>query len=210
MVELPGIGCSPLSGRPYLEEAVDGLERVRSLLGIERWNVLSYSSGTRVVEKYIQLYPMRVDRAVFLCPAQVSATKAFGLNAIIRLDQRIPQVGNWILSGLRLKFLIDFLGFNFKKNHLSSAWFSEISSQPVRVLKETLRSLPGSGGRPFDIPAEIPALFIWGRADMITGVPRGQSLQYCIIHASHSAPQTDPQQVCHVVLPFLLPMDEKT
>lgn len=204
MVELPGIGRSPMSGQPYLEQAVDGLERVRRLMGIERWHVFSYSSGTRVAEKYIQLHPMQVERAVFLCPAQVSSIKAFGLNTVISLDQRIPQVGTWILTGPRLKFLIDLLGFNLKKNGLSPDWFAEISSQPVEVLKETLRSLPGGGGQPFDLPEHIPALFVWGHEDLITGARRRGSLQDCMIHATHGAPQTAAQSISEIVVPFLL------
>jgi pimeloyl-ACP methyl ester carboxylesterase len=205
MVELPGIGRSPLSGQAYLEEAVCGLERVREQLGIEKWNVFSYSSGTRVAEKYIQMHPARVERAVFLCPAQISASKAFGLNVVIQLDRYIPQFGNWILSGSRLRFLIDLLGFNLKRNHLSPNWFAEISSQPRGVLKETLRSLPGGGRRPFDIPDDVPALFVWGHKDLITNVPRRRSSRDCMIPATHSAPQTAAQNVSEVVLPFLLP-----
>ena len=99
MVELPGIGHSPEPGQSYLDEAVSGLERVRSLLGIGRWNVFSYSSGTRTAEKYIQLNLMHVERAVFLCPAQTSRLKAFGLSMAVQLDQYMPQFGDWILSG---------------------------------------------------------------------------------------------------------------
>ena len=210
MVELPGIGRSPVRGQPYIEEAICGIEGARSLLGIERWNVLSYSSGTRIAEKYIQLHPACVERIVFLCPAQVSASKALGLNIFIQLDHHIPQFGNWILSGRRLKFLIDLLGFNLKKNNLSSDWFAEISSQPIAILKETLRSLPEGGGKPFYRPGDLPTLFVWGHEDLITGAPRSQSLQNHIIHATHSAPQTNPQQVAEAVLSFLLSMEGNT
>jgi pimeloyl-ACP methyl ester carboxylesterase len=209
MVELPGIGKSPMPERgadSYLETAAGELEKLRRLLRIQSWNIFSYSSGTRVAERYIQLYPMYVNRAVFLCPAQVSATKAFGLNIVIWLDQHIPQFGNWLLSGDRLRFWIDLLGFNCKRNNLSRDWFAEISSQPVDILKETLRSLPDRGKRPFCTPANIPEIFIWGYEDLITGVPLSESSQNSRIHATHSAPQTATQNVCEVVLPFLLPV----
>jgi pimeloyl-ACP methyl ester carboxylesterase len=205
MVELPGIGRSPISGQTYLEEAVNGLERVRVLLNIEKWSVFSYSSGTRVAEKYLQVYPAHVERAVFLCPAQVSASKAFGLKIGIRLDRSMPQFGNWILSGSRLRFLINLLGFNLEKNDLSSSWFAEISSQPCLVLKETLRSLPDGGRRPFYVPNHIPVLFVWGYKDWIANVPRKKSMRDCLIPATHSAPHTAAQHVCEAVLPFLLP-----
>lgn len=207
MVELPGIGHSPVQGQPYLEETVDGLEKIRNLLEIERWDIFSYSSGTRVAEKYIQSHPARVDRAIFLCPAQVSAAKALSLNFLIQLDQHMPRLGDWVLSGERLKFLIDLLGFNLKKTTLSSDWFTEISSQPVAILKETLRSLPGGGKRPFYIPEHISTLFIWAHEDLIVDVPRKQLLHDRMIHATHGAPLTAPQLVSEVVLPFLRPID---
>lgn len=209
MVELPGIGRSPLSRQEtYLDEAVNGLEGVRLRLGIERWNVLSYSSGTRVAEKYMQMYPEHVKRAVFLCPAQVSASRALGLNMLIQVDRRIPQVGNWVLSGPRLRFLIDLLGFNFKNRNLSPGWFAEISSQSSESLKATLRSLPGRGRQPIWVPEEIPALFVWGQEDLITYTPRRSSSRDVLIHATHSAPLTAARTVSEVVLPFLLPAGE--
>lgn len=207
MVELPGIGRSPLLGRehPYLDQVAAGLENVRTSLGIERWQILSYSSGTRAAEKYIQLHPACVESAVFLCPAQISVTKVLGLRIAIQLDRLIPQFGNWVLSGSRLKFLIDLLGFNYKKNDLSDKWFTEISAQPVEVLKETLRSFPVQKGQSFCIPDGIPVSFIWGNADLIADAPRKLSpLQDYVIRAFHSAPQTSAQQVSDTMLPFLL------
>lgn len=193
---------------PYPYEAALGLERVRSLLGIKRWHVFSYSSGTRVAEKYLQIYPEHVERAVFLCPAQTSALKAFCLNIAIQLDQAIPQFGNWILSGPRLKFLINLLGFNLKKNTLSLDWFAEISSQHIEVLKETLRSLSDGVGRSFCVPNSIPTLFVWGHEDLLTDAPHKQSPYDRIIHATHSAPQTATQKVSGVVISFLLSISE--
>jgi pimeloyl-ACP methyl ester carboxylesterase len=210
MVELPGIGYSLEPGPSYLDEAVSGLERVRSLLGIGRWDVFSYSSGTRTAEKYIQLNPVHVERAVFLCPAQTSRIKAFGLYIAIRLDQYIPQLSDWILSGPRLRFLINLLGFNLKKNPLSSQWFAEISSQPLGILKETLRSLANSCEQPFCIPNGIPALFVWGDEDLLINVPSTVSRQDRIIHSTHSAPQTAALKVSELVLPFLLSTDRKS
>jgi pimeloyl-ACP methyl ester carboxylesterase len=207
MVEMPGIGCSPILGRPYLDEAVDGLERLRRLLRIKRWSVFSYSSGTRVAEKYIQVYPTYVERVVFLCPAQISASRAFGLNMLTRVDRFLPEFGYWILSGPRLRFLIDLLGFNLKKNPLSPRWFAEISSQPTQVLKETLCSLPDSGRRPFCVPKHIPALFVWGSEDWIVKAPHRQTSQDCMIQATHSAPLTAPQQVFESIFPFLSSAD---
>lgn len=213
-VELPGIGLSPLpplSG-PYLAAAVDALDSLRDSLAIPRWSVIGYSSGSRVAEAYLQSHAERVERAVFLCPAQTAKWKSCGLRVASMVDARFPALGNWVLSGWRIRFLIQLLGFNLKRDPRVPAWFAEITSQPVDVLKATLRSLPDWGARPFEVPAEIPALLIWGREDLITATPTPAechsaphcSLRDVLIHATHAAPQTSAREVGEVVLSFLL------
>ena len=218
-VELPGIGCSPLppptdtstalreaphwgSASLYPAVAVDALDSLRDFLAIPRWNVLGYSSGTRVAEAYLQSHAERVERAVFLCPALTLPVKAAGLRAGIQLDRRFPQLGNWILSGVRVRFLISLLGFNLHPNRFVGAWYTEITSQPIEVLKATLRSMPDGGARPFDLP-DVPSLFVWGREDLITVTPRRPSSRDVIIHATHAAPQTQAREVAKVIVPFL-------
>jgi pimeloyl-ACP methyl ester carboxylesterase len=205
MVELPGIGDSPLPplSKPYLVSAIDGLEAVRTALGIERWCVLGYSSGSRVAEHYLQRHAERIERAVFLCPALTSRLKASSFSAALRLDRHFPQLGNWILSGPRIRFLINLLGLNLTHKGLLSAWFDEITSQPVEILKETLRSMPAGGAQKFELP-DLPALFIWGRADLIMDRPHRLSAHDRLIRADHSAPQTDAQEVGEVILSFLV------
>jgi pimeloyl-ACP methyl ester carboxylesterase len=123
------------------------------------------------------------------------------LHLALQLDGWFPRLGTWILSGRRLRFLIDLLGFNLKKNERSPYWYAEIRSQPVKILKETLRSLPGGGAWPFSIP-DCPALFIWGSEDWVVDAPRLTSHDR-VIHAAHSAPQTEPQALAGIILPFL-------
>ena len=205
-VELPGIGLSPvppLSG-PYLAAAVDALDSLRDSLAIPRWSVIGYSSGSRVAEAYLQTHAERVERAVFLCPAQVNTHRARGLQLAARMDARFPRAGNWVLSGWRLRFLIQLLGFNLRADKRVPAWFAEITSQPVDVLKATLRSLPEGGARPFDLPEGIPSLFIWGREDLITATPRKPSARDALIHATHSMPQTSTREAAEIILPFLI------
>jgi pimeloyl-ACP methyl ester carboxylesterase len=206
IVELPGIGLSPLpplSG-PYLAAAVDALDSLRVSLAIPRWSVIGYSSGSRVAEAYLQSHAEHIERAVFLCPALTAPIKAAGLRAGIRLDAKYPQLGNWALSGWRIRFLIHLLGFNLRPNDKVSAWYAEITSQPVDILKETLRSMPEEGARPFDLPAEIPALFVWGREDWISATPSKPSARDVIIQANHSMPQTSAREVAEVILRFAL------
>ena len=203
-IELPGIGSSPapVQKQSYLEAATAGIEQVRTALGIEHWHVLSYSSGTRVGEHYLNCHSDHVDRAVFACPMQISPWKAISLRLAIWLDGLFPRMGTWILSGSRLRYLIDLLGFNSKKNERSVRWFKEIGSQPVEILKETLRSMPDGGARPFRIPDQR-ALFIWADDDRIVDAPR-LSPHDRMIHANHSAVQTAAPLLAGLIVPFLM------
>lgn len=204
-VELPGIGLSPLPPptRPYLAAAVDALDSLRDSLAIPRWSVVGYSSGSRVAEAYVQAHAQRAERVAFLAPALATVDKSFGLRIASIIDDRFPFTGNWILSGTRLRFLIHLLGFNLQPNPAVDAWLTEISSQPVDVLKATLRSLPDFGARPFDVPSQIPALFIWGREDIITKTPRKSSARDVIISGTHAMPQTKAYEVGEILLSFL-------
>lgn len=204
-VELPGIGLSPRP-RPdssYPAEAVDALDSLRDSLGIARWHVLGYSSGSRVAEAYLQTHPDRVERAVFLCPAHTAADKAFGLRVASAIDMRFPKMGTWALSGWRIRFLIHLLGFNLHRHSPVDAWHDEITSQPVDILKATLRSMPEGGARPFEIPDSISALFVWGREDLITATPKRPTFRDVIIHANHSMPQMRAKEVAEILLAFL-------
>ena len=113
-------------------------------------------------------------------------------------------MGNWVLSGWRIRFLVHLLGFNLRRNSPVDAWVDEITSQPVDILKETLRSMPDDGARPFEVPDAIPALFVWGMEDLITATPRKPSMRDVVIHANHSMPQTCAGEVAEIIAPFLM------
>lgn len=204
-VELPGIGLSPLPPptRPYLAEAVDALDSLRACLGFDRWHLLGYSTGSRVAEAYVQTHPARVERIAFLCPAQARPIGARGLRFADCFDSRFPAIGNWILSGWRIRFLIQWLGFNLRSNPLVTDWYAEITSQPVDVLKATLRSMPEGGANPIAVPEGIPALLVWGKEDLITATPKRPSPHDVVIHACHSMPQSRAKEVGEILLPFL-------
>jgi pimeloyl-ACP methyl ester carboxylesterase len=208
LTEMPGIGCSPLppASMSYLEAAVQDLEALRSFLGLERWSILSYSSGTRVAEQYLQCHYEHVERAVFLCPAETRFHKAASFSAVLRLDQTFPYMGDWILSGPRIRFLINLLGLSMRHSDLLSPWYEEITSQPVSILRETLRTIPEGGCKKFDIP-NLPSLFVWGTQDLIMDRPRRLSPRDRLIRADHSAPQTDAAEIVETVLPFLKSKD---
>jgi pimeloyl-ACP methyl ester carboxylesterase len=202
MIELPGIGNSPPSQGDYLEYCAREIDCLRVELKIERWHVFSYSSGTRVGERYVLEYADHVISSVYLCPAQTQPYKAFGLKIAKRLDAWFPTFGDWVLSGKRLDFLIRLLGFNLKPGPHAKTWMDEIGSRPVKVLKEIIRTMPGDGGRPFISPP-VPHLYIWGTRDLITASPRKPSARHRLINATHSAPVTEPEQVGELAIPFL-------
>jgi pimeloyl-ACP methyl ester carboxylesterase len=203
-VELPGIGLSPrpLPTRPYLAEAVDALDSLRNELGIDRWSVIGYSTGSRVAEAYVQHYRSRVERIALLCPAQARASGAFGLRMAERFDSKFPALGDWVLSGWRIHFLIQLLGFNLRAHAQLPDWYAEITSQPVDILKTTLRTMPAGGAVPIAVPAEIPALYVWGKEDLITATPKRPSPRDVVIHADHSMPQTKAGEVAEILLRF--------
>lgn len=204
MVELPGIGGSPspLPGCAYLDAAAKGLAQLRESLGIDSWAVLSYSSGTRAAERYLALEWRSVTRAAFLCPVRTSRSAAWALRAAVDCDHGFPRLGDWLLSGWRFLFLLNLFGFNLKGGPHLKAWYEEITSQPVEILKETLRSIPEGGKSEFSLPAELPHLFVWGSQDLITASPRRAKGNDRLVRANHSAPQKAAREIAEILIPF--------
>lgn len=200
MVELPGIGGSPMpeAGRAYLDAAADGIEMARLAARIDQWDVLGYSSGSRAAEAYIRKYPQGVRRAVFLCPLRVGPVKAFALRLCLGLDRIVPEFGNHVLRGASLRFLISLLGFNLRRDPHADEWYARISGAPLEALKETIRSLPAFGSRPFEVP--VSAVFIWGDVDLVPRRPRRPQGGDRVIHANHAAPVLSAAQVAAAIL----------
>lgn len=203
MVELPGIGASPLPapGEAYLRAAIDALEGVRLALGFEKWNVLGYSTGSRFAEAYVQAYGRHVGRAIFLCPLIMDARKTFGLRFGLWVDRFFPAVGNWILSGRRLKYLIALFGFNLHPDPHAAEWYAIISARPVQVLKETLKVAARTARGPFS--TSMPCSFIWGDADIVPLTPRRPEPHDDFVHANHAAPVLAAEAVAKSVLAAL-------
>lgn len=204
MPELPGIGASdlPPARAHYLQAAAHALRGLRRELGFSRWNVLGYSSGSRVVESYLNLDSGGVERAVLLCPLKAPLSAAMGLRLALWLDSRWARTGDFILSGSRLDFLIRLLGFNLRPHPLSAEWMREISACRPETLKRTLHSLPAGGGKPFQLP-NVPALMVWGKHDWISVPPRRPGPRDRLINSNHSAPVTAAGEVADAILPFL-------
>lgn len=209
MPELPGIGTSDLPPvrADYLQFAAHALRGLRRELGLSRWNVLGYSSGSRVVESYLNLDSDSVERAILLCPLKAPFSAAMGLRLALWLDSRWSQTGDFILSGFRLSFLIRLLGFNLHPHPLSKEWTQEISACNPEALKRTLHSLPSGGGKPFQLP-DVPTLMIWGKRDWISVPPRRPGPNDRLVNADHSAPVTAAGEVADAILPFLATVEQ--
>jgi pimeloyl-ACP methyl ester carboxylesterase len=202
MIELPGIGGSPQveHGQPYYPACAEGIEEVRLALGIEKWSLLAYSSGTRAAEAYVQRYPQSIERAVFLCPIYLAEIWTLFLHLLDNTPNL--TIRHWVLSHWRLYSLILALGFNGRPHTYTRTWKHEIELQSVDILIRTLCEIPGKGRTPF-ASTEVPTLFIWAGRDAITARPRHLRPNDIIIPANHSAPMLAASCVAEVVLPFL-------
>ncbi|HEY5003117.1 MAG TPA: alpha/beta hydrolase, partial [Ktedonobacteraceae bacterium] len=202
MIELPGIGGSPQveHGQPYYPACAEGIEEVRLALGIEKWSLFAYSSGTRAAEAYVQRYPQSIERAVFLCPIYLAEIWTLFLHLLDNTPNL--TIRHWVLSHWRLYSLILALGFNGRPHTYTRTWKHEIELQSLDILIRTLCEIPGKGRTPF-ASTEVPTLFIWGGRDALTARPRHLRPNDIIIPANHSAPMLAASCVAEVVLPFL-------
>lgn len=203
MVELPGVGQSPMTpgGENYLRVSVDAIERLRLALGFDSWDVLGYSTGSRIAEAYAQKDWQHVRRAIFLCPMALGISRALSLRVGLWVDHFIPAIGNWILRGWRLKFLILLFGFNLQPDPHTDEWSREIGALPVGVLKQTLKMVAAADGKMFSAPA--PFSIIWGDADIIAVAPRRRGPRDHVVRANHAAPVAAAQEVAQTMLSIL-------
>lgn len=207
LVELPGMGAAGeyAAAEPYYIACAESLEELRITLGIERWAMLAYSTGTRAGEAYIQRYPQHVERAVFLCPLYLRRAWKLALDVEQMINSKSSALANWILSGWRLHYLLIALGFNLQSLDYVREWLREIELQPLTNLKRMLLELPGKGRAPFTLPdsPSVPILFVWGSRDALVPPPSHPQFHDVCILAGHSAPVLNPHDVAAVVLPFL-------
>lgn len=207
LVELPGMGAAGerVPGESYYVACAESLEELRTALGIEQWAILAYSTGTRAGEAYIQRYPQRVERAVFLCPLYLRMVWKIALDVEQWINSWSSSLASWILSGWRLHHLLIALGFNLQSYGYVSEWLREIALQRPANLKRMLLELPGRGRAPFTPPdaAPVPILFIWGRRDALVPLPVCLQAHDVVILANHSAPVLSPHSVAAVAVPFL-------
>ncbi len=204
IVELPGNGASPIPDNrlPYYLTCANELEALRQCLGLPTWNLLGYSLGARVVQTYLSCYPDRVERAIFLCPAFLTRFWGLSMRLLDLLDTRTPGAGSWLLRGWRLPRLVRLLGFNGHGHPYAALWTREIQSQPVQVIKASLRQLPDLDKQLIYLPSK-PVKFIWGEHDSIVRHPHIPGPADCFVPGNHSAPMLSAPQIAEVIRQFI-------
>ncbi|NJK79385.1 MAG: alpha/beta hydrolase [Chloroflexaceae bacterium] len=203
MVEMLGVGKSPPapSDKPYYVACANALAETLQHIGIEKVSVLAYSTGTRVAETFLQLYPSLIERAALLCPIYPRGWQAFGIRMVEYFDQRSPRWGNWMLMGWRLNAMVRVLGFNGQRSPYLQDWVREISAQPVDILKTCIRDIPRYDRTLAAIPLD-KTLFIWGKHDLVTQRPRRPLPNDRFMRARHDAPLFSAHDVANEVIPF--------
>lgn len=141
LIELPGIGSSPLPAAhiSYTESSVAAIESVRQKLGIPKWSLLAYSIGAGVGVAYAAAHPAKTDKLLLLSPPLLRGWRWWGLRSLLWLDKQRPAIGDWMLSGWRLYWLVALIGFNGRPVALTREWVDEIATQPLPALKAVLR-----------------------------------------------------------------------
>lgn len=206
LVELPGVTgvTRTIPDKYYYEHCAEMLEAFRLALGIERWAMLAYSTGTRAGDAYLRRYPQRVTGAVFLCPMYVTLPWMMTIRAGQWLNAKHAKLANWFVSDWRLYGWLLVVGFNLRRRDYVRAWMREIEQVPLDNLKRMLLELPGRGRAPFTLPDSppVPTLFIWGKRDQLTALPACPRPNDVFIFANHGAPVLVPEMVAAVVVPF--------
>ena len=203
MVQLPGIGESPMPapGKDYLCATVEALDSLRRDLGFDEWDILGYSTGSRIAEAYVRAHADHVCQAVFLCPLKIEKYKVLLAQLCFAFDKIIPGLIPWTLRGARLKFLVLLLGFSLRPDPHVREWQNEISKACVDALKETAKMVIQVGTRPFSVP--VPFILIWGDTDMVTAKPFRPGERDHFINANHAAPILEAREMSDILINFL-------
>jgi pimeloyl-ACP methyl ester carboxylesterase len=207
LVELPGTSAASqvAPDMPYYEFCAEKLEEFRLAIAIERWAILSYSTGTRAAEAYIQRYPQQVTQATFLCPIYLTRPWMRVIQAGEWVNARHTKLAGWFISGWRLYGWLLVVGFNLQGHTHVLEWMGELEQRPFDNLKRMLLELPGRGRAPFTLPGSppVPSLFVWARHDLLAARPLHPRPNDVFIFANHGAPVLTPETVAAAVLPFL-------
>jgi pimeloyl-ACP methyl ester carboxylesterase len=203
-IELPGIGTSSLpdTGISYGLACARELTRLRETLGIEKWDVFSYSAGTSIAKNYIRLDQQHIRHAIFLCPVTNSGLLITVLRLLIALDRYWAVPGTWLLTGSRMAMLVRILAFNGHAHPYADLWTREIHSQRLEIMKATLREIISFEARSLkQLP--LPVKIIWGREDILAPPPSRAGANDVIIPGDHSISMRSVESIAPIVLEFL-------
>jgi pimeloyl-ACP methyl ester carboxylesterase len=202
MIELPGIGDSPSPGEgSYNAACLAAIESVRQKLEIPKWSVLAYSMGVSVAAAYADAHPDSVAGVVFLCPPFLRGLRWWALRGLLWLDNRWSFIGDWVISGWRLYWLVALIGFNGRPNRLTREWVDEIATQPQSDLKSPLREIPHVSQLLKHVKAN--QLFLCGNIDLVSLRPPGSGLHVAFFTGDHSGPVVVAQPIAAQIIRFL-------
>jgi len=202
MIELPGIGGSPSPGDgPYNAASLAAIESVRQKLAIPKWSVLAYSMGVSVAASYAHAHPDSVAGVVFLCPPLLYGVRWWVLRGLLWLDSRWSAIGDWVISGWRLYWLVALIGFNGRPNRLTREWVDEIAAQPPWVLKVALREMPHLS-QLLDL-VRPNQLFLCGNSDLVSLRPPDSGLRVAFFAGDHSGPMAAARSIAAQIIRFL-------
>lgn len=205
MIELPGIGQSPLPDGEdcYTAAAISAIESVRHKLEIPKWSVLGYSIGVGIALAYAAAHPESTEATVLLCPPLLRRWRWRILHSLLWVDRRWSRFGDWLLSGWRLYRLVGMIGFNSHFQPLTRAWTDEISSQPPEILKASLVEYPSA--RQVLGPTRQRTLLICGRRDVTSAPLPRKHAGMVTFPGNHSGPVQRPEAIAALITEFLLP-----
>lgn len=203
LVELPGIGDSdpPMPDGSYTGSCVAAIESVRQKVAIPKWSVLAYSIGAGVAAAYASAHPERTENSLLICPPILKGWRWRGLRSLLWLDSRQPAIGDWLLSGWRLYWLVALIGFNGRPDSLTREWVDEIAAQPRPVLKAVLREYPP--GRALLSIIGDGALLLCGKQDFVSVRPPRNRPNVAYFAGDHSGPVRMALPIAAAVVRFL-------
>lgn len=176
----------------YFDQCVRELESLRKKLKIKKWIMVGYSIGSRIVERYSQIYPGHIDKIIYPFPLVVKKTRKMLLDIGLVTDKINPGFTDWILRDWRLRILIKHLGFNDREMKLVNLWYKEISKRPTSFLKKMVKDLPERVSQPFI--TKVPSYFIWGMKDRVIGAHN-----HIYIGSDHSGIETKSNRIATII-----------
>ena len=162
--DLPGYGGSqPLSGKYYIPELSDFVEKFTGALGLEKFNLVGHSLGGGVALNYALKFPAKIKKLVLVSSLCLGSEIAFWVR-FFSLPAFIRSLGAIFVFGFKcIKWLVNHLNPATYILPLTPA-FMTVGGNISNFHRQTLvleQRLP---------EIKIPTLLIWGGRDPVVPV----------------------------------------